>query len=265
MGKVAAMHGSKAIPLAGLRAAATLPLAVGQIALSVLLFQQGFNADAQAVPIAVRNPASPAGYAFAIWGVIYLGCLAFAAAQALPSRWNAPFYRRLGWWPAVGFALCCLWLLAARIGPIWLTMPIIAAMLLALGRAFVIAARASDAPTRLEWRIAVTALGVYAGWLSAATFVNFADVAPGFGFERFGLSPEGFGRLILLMASGTGLAFVFAGGNRTAYVLTVIWALAAIAVSNGGAGGERSVLSLSLALITVLIVAAAAQRLRRGR
>lgn len=260
MGSVAAMRGNALMFSSAPRVAATLLSAIGQIALSVLLFQRGFNADAQSAPVPVDNPASPAGYAFAIWGVIYVGCLAFAVAQALPSRWHAPFYQRLDWWPAAGFALCCVWLLAARVGPLWLTMPIIVAMLFTLGRSFVLAAQARNAPTRLEARIATLALGIYAGWLSAATFVNLADVAPAFGFDRFGLSPDAFARIVLLMAGGTALTFVFRGGNRAAYVLTVVWALAAIAMANSDLGGEATVFWLSSGLIAVLVAASFIQR-----
>jgi hypothetical protein len=38
----------------------------------------------------------PAGYVFAIWGVIYLGWIAFAVYQALPAQKESPRLRRLG-------------------------------------------------------------------------------------------------------------------------------------------------------------------------
>lgn len=46
----------------------------------------------------------PAGYVFAIWGIIYIGLLAFGIYQALPSQRTNPRLRSLGYW----FALSCL-------------------------------------------------------------------------------------------------------------------------------------------------------------
>ena len=40
----------------------------------------------------------PAGYVFSIWGVIYLGLIAFAVFQALPSQRQNPRLRATGWW-----------------------------------------------------------------------------------------------------------------------------------------------------------------------
>src|SRR5512139_1923756 len=46
----------------------------------------------------------PAGYVFAIWGLIYIGLIAFGVYQALPSQRENPRLRRVGYL----FALSCL-------------------------------------------------------------------------------------------------------------------------------------------------------------
>lgn len=38
----------------------------------------------------------PAGYVFAIWGIIYIGWIAFAIYQFLPAQKESPRLRRLG-------------------------------------------------------------------------------------------------------------------------------------------------------------------------
>ena len=40
----------------------------------------------------------PAGYVFSIWGVIYLGLMAFAVYQALPAQRANPRLRAIGGW-----------------------------------------------------------------------------------------------------------------------------------------------------------------------
>src|SRR5512140_903648 len=46
----------------------------------------------------------PAGYVFAIWGIIYIGWIAFGIYQAMPAQKDNPRLRRLGYL----FALSCL-------------------------------------------------------------------------------------------------------------------------------------------------------------
>src|SRR5574338_1246700 len=40
----------------------------------------------------------PAGYVFSIWGIIYLGLIAFGIFQALPAQRENPRLRATGWW-----------------------------------------------------------------------------------------------------------------------------------------------------------------------
>src|SRR5512132_1055322 len=43
----------------------------------------------------------PAGYVFAIWGIIYIGWIAFAIYQARPAQRENPRLRNLGYWFAL--------------------------------------------------------------------------------------------------------------------------------------------------------------------
>jgi hypothetical protein len=52
----------------------------------------------------------PAGYAFSIWGVIYLGLIAFTLYQALPSQRENPRLRRIGLWFAASCVANVAWL-----------------------------------------------------------------------------------------------------------------------------------------------------------
>jgi hypothetical protein len=51
----------------------------------------------------------PADYAFAIWGPIFLLCLAYAVYQALSANRANPLLRRVGWFFAGAFFLNSLW------------------------------------------------------------------------------------------------------------------------------------------------------------
>ena len=52
----------------------------------------------------------PAGYVFSIWGVIYLGLIAFAIFQALPSQRENSRLQATGWWIALGGLANMAWI-----------------------------------------------------------------------------------------------------------------------------------------------------------
>ena len=53
----------------------------------------------------------PAGYVFAIWGLIYLGQLGFLAQTLRPSRLGDRLLRRVGLWPVAVATLNGIWIL----------------------------------------------------------------------------------------------------------------------------------------------------------
>ena len=53
---------------------------------------------------------TPAGYVFAIWGVIYLGMMAYMVYQALPSQRTNPRLRAIGWWYVLGNIANTVWI-----------------------------------------------------------------------------------------------------------------------------------------------------------
>src|SRR4030042_5574935 len=63
----------------------------------------------------------PAGYVFSIWGVIYLGIIAFAVFQALPSQRENPRMRATGWWVALGGLGKSAWIFLWHFEPVTLT------------------------------------------------------------------------------------------------------------------------------------------------
>ena len=75
------------------------------------LFQVLAGAVVPIGAIAKETPSLviPADYAFAIWGPIFLLCLAYAAYQALPANRQNPLLRGVGWFFAGAFFLNGLW------------------------------------------------------------------------------------------------------------------------------------------------------------
>src|SRR5512136_345992 len=86
----------------------------------VLLVTITINILADALPINHLNTGAisdtfhvyfvPAGYVFAIWGLIYIGLLAYAVYQALPSQKANPRLQITGWWVVLGGLANSIWI-----------------------------------------------------------------------------------------------------------------------------------------------------------
>lgn len=116
---------------------------------------------------------APAGPAFAIWSVIYLGLIAYTVWQALPAQRQDGRQRATGGWVAVSMVLNGLWLVAARFGPLWSTVVVIFLLLIVLARVIVLLGRA---PARgwLERIVVDGTNGLHFGWVTIATVANTA-------------------------------------------------------------------------------------------
>ncbi len=188
-------------------------------AASPLLVKGFAGFDPDQFPIPQNDPAvQPAGYAFAIWGLIY----AWLIAGAGWSLWKAP---RDPQWHDMRKPLCLSlaigtgWLAVAVLSPVWATVLIWAMLLTALAALFL--APAQDP----LWGAAP--VGLYAGWLSAASCVSLGVVAAGYGVLDRTMAAIVFVGLVIVVG-----AFVQAALRRTpTYGLAVIWALIAVIVA----------------------------------
>src|SRR3990172_7974400 len=77
-----------------------------------IVFALALNGEATAeISDRFRVFVVPAGYVFAIWGLIYLGQLGFLFQALRPSGLEDPLLRRIGLWPALVGLLNGIWIL----------------------------------------------------------------------------------------------------------------------------------------------------------
>ncbi|MFQ6755801.1 hypothetical protein V6Z72_15765 [Cereibacter sphaeroides] len=178
----------------------------------------GFTADQFPIP-QVDPPVQPAGYAFAIWGVIYLW-LILGAGFGLWKRARDPDWQRMRPPLLASLAIGAAWIPVANAAPVAAT-AMIWAML-----AGAVAALVRSGPHDPWWQRAPVAL--YAGWLTAAASVALGLVAAGHGL----LSAEAAALAALALALACALAVILRGPRAPAYGTAVAWALGGVIVSN---------------------------------
>ena len=173
-------------PLRGSVASSSVLLvvfAVGQLISPIFsgLFGGAFTtADRAGEP-----PITPAGYTFAIWGVIELLSLGYAIwALWWRKRSDPTLLDRLAVPLAVVFAGFSAWLVAAELEPNWATLAVFVVMILGLLRALSVALTERNAiaawPRLGRWLLWGT-LGLYTGWSSIAIWLNLTTGLAGSG------------------------------------------------------------------------------------
>lgn len=116
-------------------------------------------------------PASPA---FLIWTPLYVGLVAYAVWQVLPSQRHDPRHRAAGWWIAGIAAAEGLWILAAQMLPLWATVVVMAVLVAVAYRAHRTAFASRREPTAIGGVLLDGLTGAHLGWATAAGVANAA-------------------------------------------------------------------------------------------
>lgn len=174
-------------------------------------------------PVWIERPAvQPAGYAFAIWALIYLWLIGHAAFGLIKRRDDAA-YTKPALPLAVSVALGTLWLAIALAAPIPATLVIIGMAALAI-YAYVIAA-----PDQDRWLLAAP-LAIFSGWLTAAAAVSTGVILAGYG----ALSDTASALVMLTIVLAIAITVQVKRPGMPIYGATVTWAIVGIVVSNWG-------------------------------
>ena len=180
---------------------------------------------------------TPAGYVFAIWGVIYLGMLAYMVYQALPSQRTNPRLRAIGWWFVLGNIANTIWIFCWHWELMLPTVLLTATLLICLVIAYLRLAPARQVPgvvSRGEWWTTHLTFSIYTAWATVATVANVAVYLVSIGWDGGFLSPAVWTAILLLIATGIGLLFL-SRWRDIAYVAVLIWAFVGIAVNHSDA------------------------------
>lgn len=186
-------------------------------------FVQGFNGfEPDQFPVPQDDPpVQPAGYAFSIWGLIYLW-LIIGAGFGLLKRSDDPDWEPMRPPLVASLAIGATWLPVANLSPVIATI-LIWAM---LGTAFLSLFRVGDTD---RW-VQQAPVAIYAGWLTAASSVSIGLLLGGYGILS--------GTWSAIVALSLGLVIALVAQYRLhrapEYGITVIWALIGVIVANTG-------------------------------
>jgi benzodiazapine receptor len=176
----------------------------------------------------------PAGYVFAIWGIIYIGWIAFTIYQFLPAQKENPRLRRLGYLFALSSIFNAAWLFCWHYNQFGLSVLVMLTLLglliasylkLNVGRTTVSVAE--------KWCVDIP-FSVYLGWITVATVANVTDYLYLIDWNGFNLAPQIWAVIMLIVASLLGVAMAVTR-HDSGYVFILVWSFVGIAVKQSAA------------------------------
>jgi hypothetical protein len=169
-----------------------------------------------------------AGFAFAIWGLLYLGMIIYALYQALPVARGSEMLAIYAWPSIVAISGCGLWILMAAYNQIWMTVVVISVSAAALIFALV---RSQGAGLLRDRLLIALPLNLLAGWLTIASIVNLVTVLT---IERIITTDIAMvSGLVAVGGAALVAATVALSGRSAFYLLPIIWGLYGVRVAEG--------------------------------
>lgn len=201
-----------------------------------------------------------AGYAFSVWGLIFLLDVVYGVWQTTGMRRQDPLLRRIAPAAAAGFALTALWMPLFSSGLFWACLGVI---FVALGALAWCALQVSTTGGRRHWP-AWLALSLHAGWLSLAAFLNLAQTIVAEGLLS---SSRMLGWSLVLWGIAAALLLTLNARMRgnAAYTAVAVWGLFAVWIqqTDWPLVGATTSAWVALAIACVLVTQTAVLRLRR--
>lgn len=237
----------------GFRAVLVLLLAIGQAVMSQWPDWRKWPETIATRSARQSTPVVPIDWAFAVWGLIFIGCFGFAIWQLLPAQLDDPLLRSIGWLAAAIFALNVTWeYYVPRRDIDWGSVAIIVTALAVLLTIMLRIESAEPHDNTTFWLVAAP-FQLFAGWISAATFVNLSST-----LKLSGVAIGTARSIVLIVAAALLGAVVAATTGALIYGAVIAWALFGIVVANRVRSPNRAVAIVAGLLIPAAPLAALA-------
>lgn len=235
-----------------------------------------FNILANALPLNGQNTGDisdrfkvffvPAGYVFSIWGIIYIGWVAFAIYQLLPAQRNNPRLQKIGYLFAVNGVANIAWLFLWHYEYFALTVVVMLIILLTLIAIYLrLQIGKVKVDSRERWCVDIP-FSIYLGWITVATIANVTSLLYFVRWNGWGISPEIWTLIMLTVGVVVASAMILTRGD-IAYTLVIIWAFVGIAIKHAGTPIVATGAWVTTALVVLILVLGGilAQKTARSR
>lgn len=219
------------------------------IGFSVMIFLNYWSAVNVGI-VADENQAviQPAGFAFSIWGLIYI-LLFIWIIKVFFSETGAVTVKRLHIWPLTNFLLNGLWILVFTAGWILLSSAVIILLLVTLIKMYT-----ETSNQDYHWFDRLP-FSVYFGWVTAASVVNIFTLLVSYNQEMFLGIPEISWTLLAVLLITVLTVYIGFQFRDWLYPLVIVWTYSGIYIENDNMYPLLDIiLILSIAVMIVLVL-----------
>lgn len=205
-----------------------------------------------------HNYFTPAGYAFSIWGLIYLGLIGFVfyTGRSLfkkdleEDNLENDVVLKIGWWFVISCIGNSLWIIAWLYGFLGISVLLMIIVLCSLLKIIVNTRMELDFHPFKKYLFIYWPFAIYTGWITVAFIADIAAWLTKTEWSGWGISPISW-TIIMIIIAGIINLFMIWKRNLREYALVGIWALVAIAVANWK--GEKSIAYSSIIAAVIIL------------
>jgi hypothetical protein len=206
---------------------------------------------------------TPAGFTFAIWGIIYTLLLLFTVYQLLPKNRDKPFLSQVGLLFGLSSACNICWLFLWHYDYITYSLALMLALLASLILIYLRLGIGKTAVSIKEMVFVHLPFSVYLGWISIATIANVSVALTAVGWDGLGIEASTWAVAIICVALLLSFA-VLATRKDIAFCFVVVWALLGILTKQSEQEGIVLASEIGIVLLLVaIVVTVVASRLKR--
>lgn len=197
---------------------------------------------------------TPAGYTFAIWGLIYTALLGFIIYQALPANRERPFQKQIGWLFVASSIFNITWLFSFHYGLYALSVVLMVGLLATLIAIYLRLNIGRPNPSLLnaEKLLVQAPFSLYLGWITVATIANIATFLVSINWDGFGLAGPTWSAVMISVAVVVA-GILLVQRRNLAYSGVLVWAFFGIR-----AAFANEALIANTALVAAVLVVALA-------
>lgn len=202
------------------------------------------------------NLFTPAGYAFAIWGIIFLSLLAYGVFQvrrAYFSQKESAFIEQTGYWFIITNILNCAWVFAFAYDFTGLSVLIMLGILFSLVKIILNTNMNRVAVSRSTRIFGFVPIGIYSGWIAVATIANISAYLAKLNWDGGFLSATGWTIAMISIATVLYLIIIYKR-NILEFAAVGIWALVAIYVRHKNEYSTIAYTALAGGIIIVIAI-----------
>lgn len=196
------------------------------------------------------NLLTPAGYVFAIWGLIYVLLVAFTYYQYALA--DDELHDKIGWYFVASCLFNSIWIFFWHYEYIALSVIAMAGLFISLGIVYIrLEVKNGQTPQKMLYMVNIP-FSVYMGWITVASIANISSLLVALGWKAYNITAI-YNTAALILITLILVLINIHLRDDAAYAAVLVWALIGIAVKQMNTWLVPYVAGLCAAIIIVVI------------